>query len=253
MEWAKWNWCLKLPELNRLFKDIDKSWISVLKNSFNALENEYLEYILKSNDFFPNTDNFLNAFKTLSLDKTKYILFGQDPYPRVQSAIGYAFIDGRVNDIFSPSGLSKEINRATSLRNFIKMLLLCEGKLYKNSLTQEAIAKINKENLCKKLECLKNNFEKNGVLLLNMSLIFSSKEKSKFHLKKWKNFIECFLNDLKERGITLILFGKAAKDIEKFESSQYFKKIVFPHPYNISFITNNEAHRLFKPMSLLSY
>ncbi len=240
-----------MPELSKILKGIDKSWVRILDDSFSALDEEYLEYILKSNDFFPNKDNFLNAFKTLPLEKTKYILFGQDPYPRVQSAIGYAFIDGRVKNIFSENGLSKEINRATSLRNFMKMLLLCHGELNKNNLSQDAISKIEKNDFCLNMECLKNNFEKNGILLLNMALIFTSKKESKLHLKKWKNFISKLLENLKNKDIKLILFGKVAKEIEKFEGSDSFEKEIFPHPYNLNFISNDEAHRLFKPMKLL--
>jgi len=105
------------------------SWHKILEKSFALLPPEYQEFIKHDKRYFPDIDNFLNAFKTLPLDKTKYILFGQDPYPRQESAIGYAFIDGKVASIFSQNGLSKEVNRATSLRNFMKMLLLCEGAL----------------------------------------------------------------------------------------------------------------------------
>lgn len=240
-----------MRDLSSILSGVDESWKGVLRDSFEAFEDEYLEYILKSDDFFPDRDNFLNAFKTLPLDKTRYILFGQDPYPRYESAIGYAFIDGKVEKIFSDKGLSKEVNRATSLRNFIKMLLLCEGVLDKKELTQEKIASIDKKEFCSDIICLKNNFEKNGVLLLNMALIFSSKEKSGYHLKKWKKFIERVLENIKDRNITLILLGNASKEIEKMDVSKEFKKEIFPHPYNLSFIENDEVHRLFGPMHLL--
>ncbi len=238
-------------ELDDILRDVDHSWKTVLKNSFRAFDKEYLHYILNDNQFFPNRDNFLNAFKSLSLEKTKYILFGQDPYPRYESAIGYAFIDGRVKEIFSETGLSKEINRATSLRNFIKMLLLCENLINQKDMSQNAIAKINKTSLCSNILCLKNNFEKNGVLLLNMSLVFSSKNESKYHIKKWRVFVEKFLKEIDDRNITLILFGSAAKEINKFHISEYFEKKAFLHPYNISFIQDDEVHKLFKPMNLL--
>jgi uracil-DNA glycosylase len=98
---------------------------------------------------------------------------------------------------------------------------------------------------------MKKNFEKNGILLLNMALIFTSKKESKFHLKKWTKFINKLLESLKNEKITLILFGKAAKEVEKFECSSNFRKRTFPHPYNLSFINDSEVHRLFKPMKLL--
>jgi len=240
-----------LQELNSLLSGVDESWREVLFEAFGSFDGEYLSYILGNNDFFPDRDNFLNAFKTLPLNKTKYILFGQDPYPRKESATGYAFIDGKVKEIFSQKGLSKEVNRATSLRNFIKMLLLCKGLIDENELSQEKISTIDKNGLCDNIWCLKNNFEKSGVLLLNMALIFSSKDESRMHLKRWKSFIETLLFCLKDRDITLILFGRASKEVDKFQFSQEYKKVFFPHPYNIEFITNKEVHRFFKPMNLL--
>jgi len=240
-----------LQALNSFLIGVDDSWKDILSKAFLSLDEEYLEYLLTSDDYFPSKKKFLNAFKTLSLDKTKYILFGQDPYPRKESATGYAFIDGRVKEIFSKKGLSKEVNRATSLRNFIKMLLLCEDLIDKNELSQERISKIDKRGLCDNIWCLKNNFEKNGVLLLNMALIFSSKQDSKIHLKRWKSFIETLLYTIEDKDITLILFGQASKEVEKFQFSKKYKKVFFPHPYNISFITNQEVHDFFKPMNLL--
>jgi len=240
-----------LRDLNSILKEVDKSWREILKVSFSTFDEEYLDYILTSDDFFPSRENFLNAFKTLPLDKTKYILFGQDPYPRRESAIGYAFIDGKVKSIFSDKGLSKEVNRATSLRNFIKMLLLCESILSKEALTQDKIASIDKSRFCKDIVCLKNNFENNSILLLNMALIFSSKDKTKYHLKKWRGFVDRFLQEIKDKDITLILFGQASREIERFSVSKEFNKKIFPHPYNLSFITDEEVQRFFKPMNLL--
>ncbi len=240
-----------MQALNNLLKGVDSSWINILKNALSALDTEYIEFLLKNEDYFPDIDNFLNAFKTLSLENTKYILFGQDPYPRYESAIGYAFIDAKVKDIFSCKGLSKEINRATSLRNFIKMLLLCDGLLDSRNLSQEAISKLDKTFLCKDIFQLKDNFEKNGVLLLNMALIFTDKKKSKYHLQKWKPFIESLLKSLKDANIDFILFGKAANEINKLKYSEFYIKYNFVHPYNISFISNKKVHELFKPMKLL--
>jgi len=240
-----------LKALNNILANVEPSWQGILKSALLSLDSEYLNFLLKDKTFFPDTDNFLNPFKTISVDKVKHILFGQDPYPRYESAIGYAFIDARVKEIFSAKGFSKEVNRATSLRNFLKMLLLCDGYLQENDLSQSAIAKLDKTAFCKSIMDLKDNFEKNGVLLLNMALIFTSKAESKYHLKAWRPFVKSLLCSLKKEDITLILFGNSAKDIEKLECSKDYKKLFFIHPYNVSFIKDEKAHRLFKPMSLL--
>ncbi len=222
-----------------------------MKDALRALDKEYLNFLINDKTFFPDIYNFLNPFKTLSLQEVKYILFGQDPYPRKESAIGYAFIDARVKEVFTSKGFSTEVNRATSLRNFIKMLLLCEGLLSADDLSQNAIATIDSRNLCSNTLELKDNFEKNGILLLNMALIFTKKEESKYHLRAWRTFVESLLCSIKEYDIKLILFGNAAKDIEKLECSNMFEKLFFVHPYNVSFIKDKEVHRLFKSMNLI--
>ncbi|NLC28154.1 MAG: uracil-DNA glycosylase, partial [Campylobacteraceae bacterium] len=96
------------------------SWEARIDAAINALSPEYRSFLEKSNNYFPT--KWLAPFSSLPLKKTKAILFGQDPYPRYESATGYAFIDGAVEEIFSSSGFSKKVNRATSLRNFFKML-----------------------------------------------------------------------------------------------------------------------------------
>jgi uracil-DNA glycosylase len=227
------------------------SWNDILNQAFDALDKEYQEFLDKDSGYIPNKDNYLNAFKTLPLEDVKYILFGQDPYPRVESASGYAFIDSNVKTLFAPNGLSKEVNKATSLRNFIKMLLVSMGRLSSQDTSQQAIAKIPKDDLIDSIDELRINFEKNGVLLLNMALVFTDKKDSTKHIKEWRGFIEVLLSKLQNRDITLILFGNHAKDIQKRFDLSSFHIIHTPHPYNTSFITNKDAQNLFGSMKLL--
>ncbi len=230
---------------------VHHSWQKIIDRALYSLDKEYLEFIKRDKGYFPNRDNFLNAFKNLPLEKTKYILFGQDPYPRKESAIGYAFIDGRVKNIFSENGLSKEVNRATSLRNFIKMLLVADKKLTFEDLSQKAISKIPKDNYINSIYQLKDNFEKKGVLLLNMALIFTSKEESKKNIKAFKPFIISLLNSILNRDIKLILFGNSAKELLKYQNISLFETLQFPHPYNHYFIEDKKAIEFFGNIYLL--
>ncbi|MDD5549578.1 MAG: uracil-DNA glycosylase, partial [Sulfurovaceae bacterium] len=105
---------------------IDKSWDINLE----LINQSYLKFLENDIGYIPKKENIFNAFKTLKKNDVKYVLFGQDPYPRELSATGYAFIDGNVKSIFEKNGtLSREVNRATSLRNFIKMTLVARGDL----------------------------------------------------------------------------------------------------------------------------
>ena len=233
-----------------MIKQTDPSWHKILTKSLDALPKEYREFLDHDTHYFPNKHNFLNAF-SLPLSKTRYILFGQDPYPRRESAIGYAFIDGNVTSLFGQDkGLSKAVNRATSLRNFLKMLFVCEGQL-EDDFSKESVIMIDKTPYIDSMVQLKENFEKNGVLLLNMALVFTSKEESNTHIKVWRAFVQRLLKELQGEKVELILFGKMAKELERFDEATCFLKHSMPHPYNVGFITDKSAHKLFKPMKLL--
>lgn len=229
---------------------INKSWdidISLISQS-------YLEFLEKNINYIPKKENIFNAFKTLKKNDVKYVLFGQDPYPRELSASGYAFIDGNVKDIFSYAGtLSREVNRATSLRNFIKMALVARGDLREDDVSPEAISFLDKSKFINNIWQLKDNFEKNGVLLLNTALVFTDKKSCAFHAKEWEDFILDVVNKLDNKKVKLILFGSFAQNLYKNNQSlQKFDAFACEHPYNISFITNKDVLNFFRPMDLLS-
>ncbi|SFZ97489.1 Uracil-DNA glycosylase, family 1 [hydrothermal vent metagenome] len=228
-----------------------KSWEDVLNKAYDALDDEYRYFLENDDDYFPSSANYLNAFRTLPKDKVKYILFGQDPYPRVESAGGYAFIDEKVEKIFSEKGLSKEVNKATSLRNFIKMALVARGDLVIENTSQEAISHIDKRELIDSIKELRENFEKNGVLLLNTALIFSDKKSSLKHVKSWRPFMRVLLKELEADAPKLILFGAHAKELKKNLNLENFETIEMEHPYNTTFISNKNAQNFFAPMKLL--
>jgi len=231
---------------------VHNSWQKTIQSAYAELSDSYRAYLEEDKGYFPTKAHYLNAFTTLPREKVRYILFGQDPYPREESAIGYAFIDGRVGNIFSDSGLSKEVNRATSLRNFIKMALVARGDLTLGDTSQEAIAQIDKTVLIKTIRELKDHFEQNGVLLLNTALIFSAKTESKAHIKAWRPFVERLLAEMREVSPALILFGTHAKTLKKLKGIEDFHTIELEHPYNHTFISNPEALKLFAPMNLLA-
>ena len=206
------------------------SWETILSKAYASLEADYQRFLEEDKSYFPSKDNYFNAFNTLPKEKVKYILFGQDPYPREESAGGYAFIDTKVQNLFSASGLSKEVNRATSLRNFMKMALVASKRLEADDTSQEAISKLDKTEMIDSIEALRINFEKNGVLLLNTALIFTDKKSSTKHIKAWKPFVQTLLNALEENAPKLILFGTHAKDLKKQFSLDKFETIELEHP-----------------------
>ncbi len=230
---------------------VRSAWYPILIPALQTLDTAYREFVVAGEGYIPAPERLLAPFSTLNPDEVRYILFGQDPYPRPESAIGYAFIDGRVERIFSPTGLDRRINRATSLRNFVKMALVADGQLDQRDTSQPAIAALKKDNMIDSMDALRHNFERNGVLLLNTALLFTTKADSKKHIKAWAGFVEVFLMEIAAYDPTLILFGAHARAIEKLHAASGLEKIALEHPYNTTFVTNPDAHTLFKPMELL--
>lgn len=227
---------------------IDPSWQTILFRALNTMDADYLTSLERDNDYLPRPNQIFSAFQ-LPLEQTQFILLGESPYPRVQSANGYAFWDAAVNELWSVSGLSKEVNRATSLRNWIKMLLLARGDL-QDDLSQQAIALLDKSDYCQTAEEFFTRLINKGFLLLNASLIYSE-GRVRHHAKQWRPFMNSLLRQLHEYNPSLqvILFGRIAMELPE---AQDFPCLIAEHPYNLSFITNTQVLDFFKPLDLLN-
>lgn len=223
------------------------SWHAILQKSLKKMSSLYLQEVINSPDYLPKFPLLFSAFSE-PLANTRYILLGESPYPRAQSANGFAFWDSAINSIWSTTGFSRELNRATSLRNFVKMLLFARGDL-KDDFAQAAIASLDKSKYLQTIDKLFSALLRHGFLLLNASLIYSP-GKVLYHAKNWRPFIDSVLNEVVnyDASITLILLGKIS---ERFANLPYQHKIIAEHPYNISFITNKKINDFFRGFDLL--
>ncbi len=228
------------------------SWQPLLHTALAAMAPNYLAWLTQETHWLPGPKAIFNAF-SLPLENTHAILFGESPYPRADSANGYAFWDARVHTLWSNTGFDVRVNRATSLRNLLKTMLVANGALSPATLSQSAIAQLDKTPYVKTGEDLFLNFMRQGILLLNASLVLSA-HKVKEEAKHWQPFIMTLLSCLQQqqKKITLILFGKIAETILAMPPASYFPHIKTEHPYNLSFITNPTAIQLFKKWDLLS-
>lgn len=231
--------------------DVDPSWQTLLKTALAQMDPVYLQQLETQTNWLPGKQNIFNAFN-LPLDNTRYILLGESPYPRASSANGYAFWDAAVDSIWSEKGLSKSVNRATSLRNFIKMLMLCNNTLSSDNLTQPAIAVVDKQGWVNTLSELFQNLLDEGFLLLNASLALSELSVSK-ESRYWQPFLFSLLRETTQisSSIQLILLGNIAKKLEPILSELNCQILIAEHPYNISFMHNMAVQNFFKPFNLL--
>ncbi len=223
------------------------TWHTILLDALSVMDKDYLDELSMTTDYLPHQDALFAAFRA-PLDKTRYLLLGESPYPREASANGYAFWDAAVTNLWSETGFSKPVNRATSLRNLLKMLLYARGDL-RHDFSQGAIAALDEKKYHQTLSGLFQTLLNRGFMLLNASLVYAS-NKVTYHAKHWARFMAVLLEKLalKKPEIQLLLFGKIAG---KLSGHTAFDCLIAEHPYNISFITNPDVVQFFKPMDLL--
>jgi uracil-DNA glycosylase len=206
-------------------------------------------------DCYLPTGNRLFAAFALALPDVRYVLVGEGPYPREKSATGVCFMDGAVGELWCETGLSKPVNRATSLRNFMKMLLVADGQLNAADIAGVALApvaaKAQTNGSIRTLAQLQQNLTEHGFLLLNAALVFRPHVAPAIEARAWLPFLQTVLAALAGTGAKLVLWGKIAEQLKKLPECAALEQICSEHPYNLSFITHPGMQQLFGPMRLL--
>jgi uracil-DNA glycosylase len=245
----------------------DPSWQPVLRAGLEAVAGANPAYLLElaADDYLPKGGRMFAAFSQ-PLERVRYVLVGEGPYPREQSATGYCFMDGAVDALWSEKGLSKAVNRATSLRNFMKMLLVAEGQLKKGNTSGDALKHIaeaaqapGSDAIATRAE-LQDNLLRHGFLLLNATLVFRPHVPPLKEARAWQPLLQAVLDGLAGHAAkrevkppTLVLWGKAAELLNGVPANALFPKAISEHPYNLSFIDNPDMQAVFGPMHLLRH
>ncbi|GAA4012414.1 uracil-DNA glycosylase [Actimicrobium antarcticum] len=238
----------------------DPSWQPTLLAGLEAVDNADPAYLpaLAVDTYLPTDGRLLAAF-ALPLDAVRYVLVGEGPYPRPASATGVCFMDGAVDGLWSDKGLSKTVNRATSLRNFMKMLLIAEGILPAGQSTGAPMIEIGARaqaagsGMIQTLPNLQANLTRHGFLLLNAALVFRRDVPPVREARAWLPFLMIVMDALAELhpAPTLVLWGKIAAQLQVLSGIARFPQAVAEHPYNLSFIDNPLMQSLFGKMQLL--
>ncbi|UMR30388.1 uracil-DNA glycosylase [Massilia sp. MB5] len=235
------------------------SWRPVLLQGLEAMAAAHPAYLpaLAADAYLP-TDMRLFAAFALPMAQVRYVLVGEGPYPRAESATGVCFMDGAVRGLWSEEadgGLSKPVNKATSLRNFMKMLLVADGQLAQEHTAGAALAAVASRaragGAIATLAEMQARLTEQGFLLLNASLVFRAHVAPAIDARAWLPFFETVIAALAPQAPKLVLWGKIAEQLNKLPVVKVMPQIVAEHPYNLSFIANKEMHALFGPMNLL--
>ena len=235
------------------------SWRPHLLRGLEAVARANPSYLpaLAEDNYLPTEQRIFAAFAQPLAD-VRYVLVGEGPYPRAESATGVCFMDGAVGTLWCATGLSKPVNRATSLRNFMKMLLVADGQLDGASTGGLAMQPIAERALANgaigTLAELQANLTRQGFLLLNAALVFRPHVKPVVDARAWLPFLQTVLGvlaDTLHAAPTLVLWGKIAEQLKQLPETARFPQVCSQHPYNLSFITHAGMHELFGPMRLL--
>lgn len=241
------------------------TWQPVLRAGLVAVSKASPNYLpeLAADTYLPTEGRIFAAF-SLPLNEVRFVLVGEGPYPRAESATGYCFMDGAVHPLWSEKGLSRQVNRATSLRNFMKMLLVTAGHLKKGETSGPAMETIAAQanavssSWIQTREELQNKLLQHGFLLLNAALVFRPHVQPLKEARAWQPLMQVVLAALaeyarekKQNLPTMVLWGKAAELLSSLPENALFPKVISEHPYNLTFIDNAGMQKLFGPMHLL--
>jgi uracil-DNA glycosylase len=192
--------------------ELDQSWAKALNHEINKEYYQNLmrflktEYIQNPDSIFPSQTDIFRAFNLCSIDNTKLVIIGQDPYPTRGYANGLSF---SVNDSVSPL--------PRSLTNIFKEL--------NESLSIEIPENGNLER-----------WAKQGVLLLNNVLTVRESKPGSHENQGWEIFTDAVIYELCRRksNLVFLLWGSKAK--EKAKIAKRYKHLVLeaPHPSPLS-------------------
>jgi uracil-DNA glycosylase len=236
--------------------NVHDQWKDILIDALQSVDADYLAGLEQSNDWLPGIDQLFSAFRR-DRQNLRYILIGESPYPRAESANGIAFYDAAVDALWSETGLSKPVNRATSMRNIIKTALLAEGFIEadpEGKISQASIALVDKSGMIQTMGDLFQVLQDRGFLMLNATPVLHPMRKPVLEAKYWRDFLGRLLELLASStnsSLTLVLWGKIAETIESLELSPNYQKLVSEHPYNLSFIHNQVMQDLFRDIAVL--
>lgn len=152
---------------------------------------------------FPPKDKIYNAFDLTSLENTKVVLLGQDPYHGAGQAQGLAF------------STPEEIKNPPSMRNMLKEI-------------EEDIGKSSCENGDL------TSWAKDGVLLINAILTVEEAKAKSHHKMGWEKFTDNLITFISNNcsDVVFILWGASAIKKQKIidESKHHILSGVHPSP-----------------------
>ena len=168
---------------------------------------KFIDEEYKNKIIFPDKENIFNAFKFTKFDDVKVVIFGQDPYPNPNQAMGLAF------------SVKDGIKLPPSLKNIYR----------------EIIAETNYDGMFPVSGDL-TYLAKQGVLLLNSILTVEANKPLSHDIKEYDLLFKDILKFLDEtnNSIVFMLRGTKAKKYKKYLKNPNHLIIEANHPSPLS-------------------
>jgi uracil DNA glycosylase len=234
---------------NELKRVLVPYWFEVLYPIIVNLKN-YEYFLMDENRFYPDFINRFNAVNNIDFNNdVQIVVFGQDPYPRKESAIGYAFWDGKIVSWDSPL--------SPSFRNIIKSILINENLVNRESKIKEIRDIIKKNNIFSPDDFFRNSIKK-GVIWLNASLTFEAKSQKILnkHLNFWEPIVEVIIDKILtgSKNVIFVFWGAKSLKLKKYISRTKYNNYYFIyncHPMLEKFHSKNSFEEIDKILMFL--
>ena len=167
----------------------------------------FLDVEYKNKTIYPPRNEIFNAFNLTPLSEVKVVIFGQDPYPNPNEAMGLAF------------SVRDGIKLPPSLQNIFK-------EIYKEYNVEKELPKSGDLTY----------LAKQGVLLLNSFLTVEAHKPLSHKKKEYEQLLIDVISVLNKmhKPMVFMLWGGNAKKYHKYLTNPYHKVIETNHPSPLS-------------------
>ncbi|GGW25739.1 ADP-ribosyltransferase domain-containing protein [Streptomyces xantholiticus] len=207
--------------LTELFKGGGEPWLPLLKPVIEA-QPDAAEFIGqgRSPEVVPVRELTFQALKPTPPHKWKVVVFGQNPYPRPESATGIAMFDNTFND-----WKDSQFGRVVSIRCIIKAAAMWKYGIAKKTPIADVRALLKERETVQPPEWFQAMLTQ-GVLLLNASLTASGDGAmgADRHTAFWRPVVERIVEEIlkakqdadeEDRGVVFAWWGAHARNLKK--------------------------------------
>lgn len=207
-------------KLTELFAGGGEPWLPVLKPVIEA-QPRAADFIgpKRESSIVPVRELTFQALKPNPPEKWKVVVFGQNPYPRVESATGIAMFDNTFAD-----WADSKFGKVTSIRCIIKAAVMSKHGLPKSTGIADIRKLLAREKTVQPPEWFQAMLTQ-GVLLLNAALTASSEKGAPAdpHTAFWRPVVEALVEEIlqakqeraapADRGVVFGWWGAHARNL----------------------------------------